>query len=517
MATSLDHYGPFDTGAGANTMAETWRSFMRHVRDNGVIATKHAPDAPDELEVYADSTGMQVKVRPGQAWVRAVWGEITATTTLPIAAAPTAAGTDRIDLVVVRADLENETMELAVVEGTPSTTPEPPTPTTTANLWEIPLAQVFVEEDSTTVAAADVTDERKRVGTGIFNTWEPPLYYEGTFGSYGENDVGLGLGATKRCDWFLVGNIMFLRYWFDWGTNSTAPNNWYGGQSRIYTKLPPGFVAADTGDTRMPAHLWTTQVADMDWAGSALVASGSNRVWPFFPKDDVDCRLSWYRITDATGNAGTGVPLIDGSFPEGGHLTISGSVEVVNTGLSSAGDEGGGDPGGGGETTRYTTTYQADWSKTWDSGGSSTGFMYQGRYGSSSGGYERSKFGFDEAQIQSDLAGASIVKVELYLKNAHAYYSSGLSLMLGTHADDFMDHTSSTTGNWDRSDLDGVHFNKYEGKWITLPNSIGTEFQTGATSGFCLGDTDSGNLSSYGYFDGANNNYPPLLRLTYDK
>jgi len=163
----------------------------------------------------------------------------------------------------------------------------------------------------------------------------------------------------------------------------------------------------------------------------------------------------------------------------------------------------------------FVSVYPVEWSRTWDSTGSSTGFMYQGYHSSGAGGYEWSKFGFDSTQIQADLAGATITKVELYLKNAHSYWSSGLNLMLGWHNDAFDGATSRTTGNW--NSLSSEWFNKYQGKWVTLNNSVGNQLRDGTMAGFTLGSPYSGSNNTYGYFDGAYNVYPPQLRITYQK
>jgi hypothetical protein len=157
VATSLDQYSPFDSGPGADVQEDTWRRFMRHLLPTGVIG-----DEGGEFEVYADSTGMQVKVRTGECWIRAHWGESTTEKTLGIAAAPTATGTSRKDRVILRADFGGNLIELDVLTGVAGTAPAVPALTRNSLMWEIPVAVVTVGTGVLTIAAADVRDDRQR-------------------------------------------------------------------------------------------------------------------------------------------------------------------------------------------------------------------------------------------------------------------------------------------------------------------------------------------------------------------
>ena len=70
----------------------------------------------------------------------------------------------------------------------------------------------------------------------------------------------------------------------------------------------------------------------------------------------------------------------------------------------------------------YTKTYNQTWFKSWRGGSSVTTELGHGYYG----GYQRySMVGFDSSDIASDLSGATITKVEVYLTNIHWWGSSG--------------------------------------------------------------------------------------------
>jgi hypothetical protein len=101
---------------------------------------------------------MNVVVLPGAAWVGGAYAEVTTPKTLAIAAAP-ASGT-RIDRVVLRRNNATNTVELDVVQGTPSSSPAPPSLTRAGDIYEISLARVVVPAGTTAIGASNIIDER---------------------------------------------------------------------------------------------------------------------------------------------------------------------------------------------------------------------------------------------------------------------------------------------------------------------------------------------------------------------
>lgn len=116
----------------------------------------------NELQVYADSTGMQVKVKSGAAFIKGIYFEETDETILPIGAANT---NPRIDRVVVRLDFATEVAQFAILQGVAAVTPIAPEPTQNSNRWEIPLAQITVDANAVTIASSKVSDDRSHTGT----------------------------------------------------------------------------------------------------------------------------------------------------------------------------------------------------------------------------------------------------------------------------------------------------------------------------------------------------------------
>lgn len=146
-------YWPFDAGAGSSITEDQWRKMARHWLATGILECED-----NEAEAYGDSSGMQVKVGTGKAWIRGHYRESDAEETLSISAADPA--DDRIDRVILRADFTANTIALAILEGTPAGAPTAPSLTQSSSRWEITLAQVAVGAGVSTIAAANVTDER---------------------------------------------------------------------------------------------------------------------------------------------------------------------------------------------------------------------------------------------------------------------------------------------------------------------------------------------------------------------
>lgn len=118
-----------------------------------------------ELEPFADSSGMNVKVRDGEALVRGHYYNSTGAETLSIAVAnPT---NPRIDSVVLRLDPTANSILLAVLTGTPGVSPSAPALTQTdSGIYEQLLANVSVAANTTVITSGNVSDERT-----LFTPW----------------------------------------------------------------------------------------------------------------------------------------------------------------------------------------------------------------------------------------------------------------------------------------------------------------------------------------------------------
>jgi hypothetical protein len=134
--------------------SETEYSLLFKNVGQGVI-----PDRGLEVEPYADSTGMNTKVRTGSALVRGHYYNSTAEVELTIAAAH--ASLPRIDRVILRLDPSANTIILAVLAGVADASPAPAALTQTdGDVYEFPVALVAVGAGVTTIAPGNITDQR---------------------------------------------------------------------------------------------------------------------------------------------------------------------------------------------------------------------------------------------------------------------------------------------------------------------------------------------------------------------
>lgn len=132
--------------------AEDWAWYFATFIANGVF-----PKPSDGLQVIAYS-GMEIKVNAGYAFINgyAFRNPVSQTITLE-----TAEGAqNRIDRIVVRWDLTQRDIYLAVLKGTPSAKPQATAITRTTEIWELALADVYVGKGVTAIRTANITDQR---------------------------------------------------------------------------------------------------------------------------------------------------------------------------------------------------------------------------------------------------------------------------------------------------------------------------------------------------------------------
>lgn len=149
----MDTYAPFDTGPGSSVTEDGWRAMMRRQYRPGVVR-----DVANSMNVYADSTGMQVKVQTGEVVAEGHWGQIASEKIVAIATAH--ATLARLDRIVWRLDYVNNNVVVDAITGTASATPAAPNLTRNSSIYEGSLAVVSVPAADTGIDAGQVTDAR---------------------------------------------------------------------------------------------------------------------------------------------------------------------------------------------------------------------------------------------------------------------------------------------------------------------------------------------------------------------
>lgn len=132
--------------------AEDWAWYFATFIANGIF-----PKPSDGLQVIAYS-GMEIKVNAGFAFINGYAFKNPASHSIRLDMAEGAL--NRVDRVVVRWDLPQRDIYIAVLKGTPSAKPQPTAVTRSTEIWELALADIYVGKGVTKIQTKDITDQR---------------------------------------------------------------------------------------------------------------------------------------------------------------------------------------------------------------------------------------------------------------------------------------------------------------------------------------------------------------------
>ncbi len=123
----------------------------------------------------APANGLAVSVAAGSAWINGYRYENTDDLNIPLT---TANGSNpRIDRIVVRFSQISRSIQIAVVDGTPATTPVPPVLTRTSDIYELGIADVLVPTAATSIDTNNITDTRLNTDLcGLVNSLVSAVY-----------------------------------------------------------------------------------------------------------------------------------------------------------------------------------------------------------------------------------------------------------------------------------------------------------------------------------------------------
>ena len=143
-----DRYGFFNGILGIEQ--SNWAQYWRGIIPDGVIA-----GIGNEMQVFAQSDGLKVHVRTGEAIVAAHRAWINQEKEIEIA--PNTSGSNRTDGIFLRVTYGNTgESKIEVIAKTGSTTPTK----TIGSIYELQLASVVVPNNAVTITAGAVTDYR---------------------------------------------------------------------------------------------------------------------------------------------------------------------------------------------------------------------------------------------------------------------------------------------------------------------------------------------------------------------
>lgn len=174
-----------------------------------------------------------------------------------------------------------------------------------------------------------------------------------------------------------------------------------------------------------------------------------------------------------------------------------------------------------GETGRLTKTYPLSMSQIyWNSGGQdnqsdTANSLIHGTWTGSLSNARRSLLWFD-GDFMSDLQGATIEKVELYLyREGGTHGASTGYAQIKTH--NYSEKPSKWTGpDAGAADSDSPTVKRSTGAWLTLLNSVGEGLRDGTVKGIALDADNSTKISDYIRYVRKGTN-APRLRITYTR
>lgn len=194
------HYGPFPSGAGASLGIDEYADYLGPMLQGDGVNTTTYGDAT--LQVYADNSGLQVRVRPGSAMIRGGMYALDDPATLTIQ--PNSSTSQRIDRVVLTHNRTSNLIIPTVIVGTPGAG-APALNQTVGGVWQFPLAQVTVAPNAGGIAPGDVADDRQYLPlkVGVCNTVNTTPPVDGSKGRvfYDRNPAVMGLIVTTGSRW----------------------------------------------------------------------------------------------------------------------------------------------------------------------------------------------------------------------------------------------------------------------------------------------------------------------------
>ena len=193
-------YGFYDsTGGDRKYNAEQMGSIFDGIIQDGVYA-----NIGNAFQVRSSSPlSMIIQVDTGRAWLNHTWTLNDAILTLTVSAAHSSL--KRIDTVVLEVNGTTRVNGFLIVQGTPSSNPQPPTLTQNpaGKIWQYPLANILVNAGVTTISQANITN---RVGTtalpfvtGVLSTFDATQLYSNWATQY---DQWIGSKTTEFQTWF---------------------------------------------------------------------------------------------------------------------------------------------------------------------------------------------------------------------------------------------------------------------------------------------------------------------------
>ncbi len=195
--------GVYDRTYNANDYSDN----LAVVINNGVLRSNN-----DDLKVTAN--GMVATVGSGRAWINGHYYYNDTPLTLSAIVAPI--GGSRYDRIMLRYDnsINERNVKIVYVQGVAGSTPAKPVPTRTSAIYELVLADIYVEANATSISVTDTRSDQNLCG------WVYSTSGDGSFFKSLDNEFNVWFGETKDT---LASVTLFKRY--NWRTVLTSATN----------------------------------------------------------------------------------------------------------------------------------------------------------------------------------------------------------------------------------------------------------------------------------------------------
>jgi hypothetical protein len=151
VAATFEYY-PFDSGPGSEAKETQWRDMAETWLSTGIIMQGIGMDTSGGDCAVTPGTGLQISIAPGKAWVKGHFFKHTGDPAL-LSIEPNTSGSTRNDLVVIRNDFTANEISYQILTGST-------TPTQNATTWELPIAQLSVPNNASSITSSNITDKR---------------------------------------------------------------------------------------------------------------------------------------------------------------------------------------------------------------------------------------------------------------------------------------------------------------------------------------------------------------------
>lgn len=206
-----DDYGNpiYDRAEEASFFAEYFAAFI----GNGIY-----PNPSTGMQVAANG-GFELSVQPGKCFIKGYFGKVEEGGET-ISIEPSDTSYNRIDRIVARLTIEERKIKLAVLKGTPGSTPVVPELMRNSNIYELGLANILVNKNASVITQANITDTRLNssicgIVSGVIEQVDPTTLFNQYLQWFTEQQDKADAEYQKWFDGFTVPSEAEFTNWFN--------------------------------------------------------------------------------------------------------------------------------------------------------------------------------------------------------------------------------------------------------------------------------------------------------------